>query len=169
MMIHALAFVEESVQLGSGATVWQFASVIRGANVGRNVNIGGCSVVDGATIGNDCSIGHGAQIHPGSRLSNRVFVGPGAIICNDRWPRISKEGFDGSALLSGALITVDVEDDVSIGAGAIVLPGVHIGHDSMISAGSVVTRSVAPHSLWKRCGSIVPISARVPARTPEAM
>jgi acetyltransferase-like isoleucine patch superfamily enzyme len=167
-MIHPLALVSDDCKIGEEAKVWQFASVIRGANIGLNANIGGCSIVDGATIGNDCSIGHGAQIHPGSRLSNRVFVGPGAILCNDRWPRISKDGFDGDALLSGAVITIDVEDDVSIGAGAIILPGVRIGHDSMIAAGAIVGRSVPPHYLWKRCGGLVPISARVPDRTPEA-
>lgn len=166
-MIHPTAVVEGST-VGEGAEVWQFASVIRGATVGLNGNIGGCAVVDGATLGNDCSVGHGAQVHPGSRLGNRVFVGPGAILCNDRWPRVSKDGFDGDALLSGAVITIDVEDDVSIGAGAIILPGVRIGHDAVIAAGAVVTRGVPAHCLWKRCGAVVPIAARVPDRTPEA-
>jgi UDP-2-acetamido-3-amino-2,3-dideoxy-glucuronate N-acetyltransferase len=167
-MIHPLALVDQSSEIGEGSSVWQFASVIRGSHLGRRANIGGCSVIDGAILGDDCSVGHGAQVHPGSRVGNGVFIGPGAILCNDHWPRIAKDGFDGAALLSGAVITIDVEDDVSIGAGAIILPGVRIGHHVMVAAGAVVTRGVPPHCLWKRCGAVIPIAARVPERTPEA-
>lgn len=40
-----------------------------------------------------------------------------------------------------------IEDNVWIGAGAIVLPGVRIGSGSMIGAGSVVTKTIPPRSL----------------------
>jgi galactoside O-acetyltransferase len=39
---------------------------------------------------------------------------------------------------------VVIEDDVWIGAGAIVLPGVTIGRGAIVAAGAVVTRAVAP-------------------------
>jgi galactoside O-acetyltransferase len=39
---------------------------------------------------------------------------------------------------------VVVEDDVWIGAGAIVLPGVTVGHGAIVAAGAVVTSDVAP-------------------------
>jgi acetyltransferase-like isoleucine patch superfamily enzyme len=42
---------------------------------------------------------------------------------------------------------VTIEDRVWIGARAIVLKGVRVGHDSVIAAGAVVTRSVPPHSI----------------------
>ncbi len=40
-----------------------------------------------------------------------------------------------------------IDDNVLIGANAIILPGVHIGSHSYISAGSVVTRSIPPNSI----------------------
>jgi acetyltransferase-like isoleucine patch superfamily enzyme len=40
---------------------------------------------------------------------------------------------------------VIIEDDVWIGAGAIVLPGIVIGRGAIVAAGAVVTRSVDPH------------------------
>lgn len=42
---------------------------------------------------------------------------------------------------------VVIEDDIWIGANAVVLPGVTIGHHSVIAAGAVVTKDVPPHSL----------------------
>jgi galactoside O-acetyltransferase len=42
---------------------------------------------------------------------------------------------------------IEIEDDVWIGAGAIVLPGVTVGRGAVIGAGAVVTRSVEALSI----------------------
>ena len=42
---------------------------------------------------------------------------------------------------------VTIEDDVWIGANAVILPGVTIGEHCVVAAGSVVTKDVPPHSL----------------------
>lgn len=42
---------------------------------------------------------------------------------------------------------VVLEDRVWLGAGVTVLKGVRIGHDSVVAAGSLVTRDVPPHTL----------------------
>ena len=42
---------------------------------------------------------------------------------------------------------VTIEDDVWIGANAVVLPGVIIGKHCVVAAGAVVTKNVPPHSL----------------------
>ena len=42
---------------------------------------------------------------------------------------------------------VTIEDDVWIGANAVILPGVHIGNHCVVAAGAVVTKNVPPHSL----------------------
>ena len=42
---------------------------------------------------------------------------------------------------------VTIGDDVWIGAGAIVLPGVTVGNGAVIAAGAVVTRTVAPFTV----------------------
>ncbi|MBN9007247.1 MAG: N-acetyltransferase [Rhizobiales bacterium] len=161
--IHDKAHVAGSV-IGDRSIVWQFASVIRGAHVGEDCSVGGCAIVDAATIGDRCLIGHGAQLHPGTKLGNDVFVGPGVIVCNDRWPRVGKDGFDAELLLTRRMVTVDIADGASIGAGAIILPGVSIGANSVVAAGAVVTHSMPPCSLWKRKGGWVPLSARRPDR-----
>jgi UDP-2-acetamido-3-amino-2,3-dideoxy-glucuronate N-acetyltransferase len=156
--------IVKDVTIGARSIVWEFAKVIRGAIVGDDCSIGGCAIVDAAHIGHRCSVGHGAQIHPGTRIRDDVFVGPGAIICNDRWPRVDKDGFNSAALLNGKFVTVEIHDGVNIGAGAIILPGVIIGAACTIAAGAVVTHSMPPCSLWKREGGWVPMMARRPER-----
>ena len=42
---------------------------------------------------------------------------------------------------------VSISDDVWIGSNAVILPGVHIGCHSVIAAGAVVTKDVAPYTL----------------------
>lgn len=133
--------------LGDGTTVWEFAKVIRGAKIGEDCVIGSCAIVDGATIGSRCRISHGAQVHPGSLLGDDVFVGPGAVLCNDRWPSTSKEGFDADALKGRH--TVIVEDGASIGANATILPGVRIGRRAVVGAGARVTRNVPADRVWR--------------------
>ena len=42
---------------------------------------------------------------------------------------------------------VVIEDDIWIGANAVILPGVTIGQHSVVAAGAIVTKDVPPHSL----------------------
>lgn len=53
--------------------------------------------------------------------------------------RIDEQGVSTSAVV--------IEDDIWIGANAVILPGVTIGHHSVVAAGAVVTKDVPPHSL----------------------
>ena len=162
-MIHPFAVVSDSV-LGEGSRVWQFASVIRGSVAGARCNIASCAILDGAVIGDDCIVGHGASLNPGFVAGRGVFIGPCVVACNDRWPRVGKDGFDVAELLREP--TVIVGDGASIGAGAIILPGVSIGAQAMVSAGAVVDRDLYPGHLLKRCGTVVRIE---PHRTDPRM
>jgi acetyltransferase-like isoleucine patch superfamily enzyme len=75
-------------------------------------------------------------------IEDGVFVGPHATFTNDRLPRaIHPEGelrLDGDWVNEPTL----VHSGASIGAGAVILPGVTIGWWAMIGAGAVVTRDV---------------------------
>lgn len=147
-MIHALSVVDCTSKIGTCTKVWQFATVIRSASIGEHCTVGSCAVVDGAEIGDRCLIGHGAQIHPGTKIGNDVFVGPGAIFCNDMWPSTNKKGFE----ITGYTIIVD--DGAVIGAGAVILPGVRIGAGSMIAAGGVCDESLPDGCLLQRNGYV---------------
>lgn len=153
-MIHPQAQVDADVVIGVGTRVWQFASIIRGASIGAGCNIASCAIVDGAIVGDRCLIGHGTQVHPGTKIGQRVFVGPGVICCNDQWPSVCKDGFDAAALLAGERSTVILDDGAVIGAGAIILPGFRVAAGAMVAAGVVCDRDVPAGTVLRRDGTL---------------
>lgn len=154
--IHHLAHVEDST-IGANTRVWQFASVIRKATVGEECQVAAGAIIDGAHIGHGCIISNGAHVNPGIWIGDGVFIGPRVTLCNDTWPRTSKQGFDLDKMISGEFITTRIEDGASLGASAVILPGVIIGRRAMIAAGAVVDRSVPPDCIFKRSGTIAKI------------
>jgi UDP-2-acetamido-3-amino-2,3-dideoxy-glucuronate N-acetyltransferase len=154
-VIHPLAWVSES-EVHESANVWQFASVIRGARVGAESNIAACAIVDSACLGSHCLIGHAASVHPGTLLGDDVFIGPSAVICNDSFPRAHKQGWDKRSL-NGEHWTVVIDDGASIGANAVILPGVHIGADAFVPAAAVCAKDVPVGHIWLSNGMVFPL------------
>ena len=117
--------------------IWAFAHILPSASIGID-----CNICDHVFIENDVIIGDqvtvkcGVQLWDGLRVGNRVYIGPNATFSNDRYPQSKKRP-------DSFLITV-IEDDVSIGANATVLPGLRLGRGCMVGAGAVVTRDVPP-------------------------
>ena len=97
----------------------------------------------GIKIGNSTSFNRNTMIQGsgGVTIGDNVLVGPGVII----WS--SGHEYSGMGPIRGQPLTfapVVIEDDVWIGAGAIILPGVTIGKGSVVGAGSVVRKNVPP-------------------------
>jgi acetyltransferase-like isoleucine patch superfamily enzyme len=80
--------------------------------------------------------------YAGIRLAERVMVGPGATFITNGHPVDPAER---RLWLTGA--PIDVAENVWIGAGAMILPGVSIGRDAVIAAGAVVADDVPPATL----------------------
>jgi maltose O-acetyltransferase len=72
------------------------------------------------------------------RIGSRVMFGPAVQIYAATHPMLAEERSRGLELGS----PVAIGDDVWIGGGAIVCPGVQIGSRTVIGAGSVVTKSI---------------------------
>lgn len=155
-MIHPLALVDETCTVGAGSKVWQFASLTRGVVLGMDCSVAPGAMLDGCTFGDRCLIGPSVSMGPGFLVEDDVFIGPSVTFANDCWPATVKAGFDVEALRSGRHAVI-VEDRASIGANAVILPGVRIGAGSMIAAGAVVNRDVEPGRLFTRDGLVRPI------------
>jgi acetyltransferase-like isoleucine patch superfamily enzyme/dTDP-4-dehydrorhamnose 3,5-epimerase-like enzyme len=130
----------DSKRVGAGTRIWAFAHVLAGARIGRD-----CNICDHVFVENDVVIGDrttvkcGVQLWDGVRLGHGVFVGPNATFTNDPAPRSKRRPPRFSETV--------VKDGASIGANATILPGVVIGENALVGAGTVVTRSVPSNAI----------------------
>ena len=108
--------------------------------IGHNVSIGTHSVIE-----HDIKIGNGVRIHSNvfipefSILEDGSWIGPGVVFTNALYP-LSK---DVKKDLKGPLI----KEKAKIGANCTILPGVIIGRNALVGAGSVVIKDVEDNSV----------------------
>lgn len=114
---------------------------------GSNVNIEkGAQFSSEISLGNNSGIGVNALISSHVTIGNDVMMGPDCIILTSNHGMERKDVPMWQQHFS-APRPVIIGDDVWIGARVIILPGVHIGTGSVIGAGAVVTKDVAPGSI----------------------
>ena len=139
LFIHPLSDVQSSA-IGSGTRLWQFVVVLPGAQIGHDCNIcSHCLIENDVVIGDRVTVKSGVQLWDGLRVENDVFIGPNVSFTNDRFPRSQQKP-------EKFLVTI-IHEGASIGAGAVILPGMVIGSKAMVAAGAVVTRSVPPNAV----------------------
>jgi acetyltransferase-like isoleucine patch superfamily enzyme len=149
ILVHPQALCESDT-VGDGTRIWAFAHVMRGSIVGRQCNIGeGVYVEGGAILGDRVTVKNQCLIWDGVHLADDVFVGPGVVFTNDLRPRSPRMPEVAARYQSKAnwLLETHVERGVSLGARAVVLPGIRIGEFAMVGAAALVTRDVLPHQL----------------------
>ncbi len=149
VFVHPAAICETD-QIGDGTRVWAFAHVLDGAVVGRQCNIGDHAFIEGgAIIGDRVTVKNHVMIWDGVTVEDDVFLGPGMIFTNDLHPRSPRmpEAVERYSRRENWICRTRVCRGASIGAGAVILPGVTIGCYAMVGAGAVVTRDVPDHRL----------------------
>jgi len=150
---------ELRLEIGNNAIVRSFTTIYAGSKIGNNFATGqNVSIRENNIIGNNVIIGSsstiefgniigdGTHIHSGcflemTKIGENVFIGPNVVFTDDPHPMKCphyKECKGGSIL----------EDLVKIGANCTILPGVRIGRNSLIGAGSVVTKDIPPDSVY---------------------
>jgi len=134
------AVVYAGSRIGAGAIVGDQAQVRERASIGSGSVVGRASCVDFDTrVGNRVLIQTGVYVTGGSVVEDDVFLGPGVVTTNDhsmgRHPRDER--------LRGPVF----RRAWRVGGGAVILPGVEIGEEAFVAAGSVVTRDVAPRDV----------------------
>ena len=148
MHIDASADVDARATLGSGVTIWHLAQVREWAELGESCTIGrGAYIGAGVRLGERCKVQNHALVYEPAVLGDGVFVGPAAVLTNDRFPRaITPEGE-----VKGAgdwhPVGVTVHTGASIGARAVCVAPVTVGAWAMVAAGAVVTKDVPDHAL----------------------
>lgn len=137
--IHPSADVAQCV-IGEGTLIWQNVVILAGARIGRDCNICAHVLIEGdVVVGDRVTVKSGVQLWDGLRVADDVFIGPNATFTNDPFPR--------SRVALDVYPETVIERGASIGAGAVILPGLTIGTGAMVGAGAVVTRDVQPNML----------------------
>ena len=144
--------------VGDGAVIRPFTTLYAGSAFGRNFQTGHCvSIREDNIVGDECSIGTcstiefgnrigtGTRIHSGcflelTTIGEHVFVGPNVVFTDDPHPMKCPRYQE---CLGGVI----VEDYARIGANTTLLPGVRVGRNSIVGAGSVVVRDVPPDTV----------------------
>ncbi len=120
------------------------ARIEPGAIIREQVQIGKNAVIMmGAIINIGAVIGDGTMIDMGATLGGRATVGKNCHV-------------GAGAILAGVIepasaTPVIVEDNVLIGANAVVIEGCRVGHDAVVAAGAVVVSDVAPNTVVAGC------------------
>ena len=132
--IHELSDVQSS-RIGEGTRIWQFVVILPGARIGRDCNICANAFIENdVIIGDNVTVKCGVQLWDGLRVGNNVFIGPNVTFCNDKHPKSGHHDVE--------FLQTVIEDDVSIGANATILPGVRLKKGCVVGAGAVVTKNV---------------------------
>ncbi len=126
-----LVEVQDDVLIGAGTRVGSFTLIHQGAIIGSGCTIGSHCNICKCTIGDRVSIQTACHITRGVVIEDDVFIGPGVITLNDK-------------LAGGAMAYPRICRGAKIGGGSVILPGIVIGENAMVGAGSVVTLDVPP-------------------------
>lgn len=133
----------ESEDIGDGTKIWAFSHVSKNAIIGKNCVIGeGVYIGPNVIIGDDCKIQNNSLVYEGVFLEDKVFLGPNTVTTNDYMPQVGGDWKE-----NGRFKKTLFKNGCSIGANSVIICGVTIGENSLVGAGSVVTKDVPKDSL----------------------
>lgn len=134
--VHSSSYVSRETEIGDNSKIWHFSNIRENVKIGKNVTIGQNVYIDhGVTIGDNCKIQNNVSIYKGVLIGESVFIGPSVTFTNDMYPKVS--GWDELRISK-----TYIEDFVSIGANSTILCGVTLMENSLIGAGSLVTKDI---------------------------
>jgi UDP-2-acetamido-3-amino-2,3-dideoxy-glucuronate N-acetyltransferase len=134
VFIHHLAEVQTK-DIGENTTIWQYAIILKNSKIGKNCNINSHTFIENdVIIGNNVTLKCGVYLWDGTIVEDNVFIGPNATFTNDKYPKskVRRKTNHKTILKKGC----------SIGANATIMPGITIGENVIVGAGSVVTKDV---------------------------
>ena len=126
----------QSSSFGSGLVTGHRVIVRENTRAGLGFQIGTSSEIQG-----DCSVGNYVRFQSNvfvgkkTTIGNFVWILPYVVLTNDPTPP------------SNVMVGCTIEDFASISASSVILPGVIVGHHSLVAAQACVTRNVAPHTV----------------------
>jgi acetyltransferase-like isoleucine patch superfamily enzyme len=128
----------KDVQIGEGTIIHDQVNLYK-CKIGKRCKIDAFVYIEeGVEIGNDCKIRPFVFIPSGVTIENSVFVGPHVTFTNDKYPKVKGEW---------VLLKTLIKTGASLGGHTVILPGVTVGKNALVGAGSVVTKDVPDEAI----------------------
>ncbi len=138
--VHPTADVSPLAVIGAGSSIWNQVQIREGAVIGENCTIGKDVYIDKEVrIGNRVKIQNGVSVYKGVIIEDDVFVGPGTVFTNDRYPRAFSSDWE--------VVPTVIKKGASLGANSTIVCGVTVGKYAVVGAGAVVARDVPDFAL----------------------
>lgn len=132
-LIRSNSIIYCDVKIGRNLKTGHGILIRENTEIGDNAAIGTGTIIEGhSRIGSNVSMQSCAYIPMETVIEDYVFIGPHAVLTNDKYPIRKKDKLKGPVLRRGA----------SIGANATILPGVEVGEGAIVGAGALVTKDV---------------------------
>ena len=144
-----------TTRIGDGAHIRSHSVIYAGNVIGKNFQTGHGVLIreentigDDVSVGSSCNIEHHVVIGNRVRLHSGVFIPEFSVIEDDAWlgPRVvlTNARYPKSPRAKKELKGPHIEKNARLGANVTILPGITVGADSLVGAGSVVSRNVGP-------------------------
>ena len=127
-----------------------------GCEIGSNTTIGPfVEIQKNVIVGSNCKISSHSFICEGVTIHDNVFIGHGVVFVNDKYPKSTN--MDGSLKTKNdwKLEKIIIEEGVSIGSNATILPGISICKNTLVGAGATVTKSILSSKIVIQTNKII--------------
>lgn len=138
--VNQTCIIEDNVEIGEGTLIGPFCFIRSDTVIGKNCKIGPMNVFEGSLkVGNNVRIGTHCNLGHGIIIEDYVFLGGLFTGANDKTIVYARKPFkpEGYTIKFGA----------RIGLGVIILPGVTVGKECLVGAGSLVTKDVKDYEI----------------------
>lgn len=155
VIIRAGSIVYSGCEIGDETMIGHHVIIREGTKIGKDCIIGHHVVFEGATeVGDHSAIHSQCHITSYTKIGSYVFMGPMTVTSNDPVMGHKRKNIEvapnGPTILDGA----------RIGCGCVILPGIVIGREAIVGAGSLVTKDIPDYSI--AYGSPAKVMGKVP-------
>ena len=139
--------IAPDVKLGKDVKISRFVNLY-GCTVGDETKIGAfVEIQKNFTVGRRCKVSSHTFVCEGVTIEDNVFIGHNVAFINDSFPRATTPEGDLKSEKDWHVEQTLVKRGASIGSGSTILSKIVIGENSIVGAGSVVTKDVPPNTI----------------------
>lgn len=137
-----LSFIDEFAIIGKNCKIFQFVNIYGPVRIGDNTLISSFVSIQGqgTNIGSNCRIGDFTFIPAGTIIEDNIFIGQNCSLTNDKYPKANNKDWQKTPII--------IRKNSSIGSGCIILPGIEIGENCTLGAGSILTKNMPNNTTW---------------------